>query len=639
MAEERMDHPGGEELVRRELITREELDRVRETAAQSGVPWYRALVQARKIGFETLEGILRYEFHSPSSRKAHNTLGESLVRRGSVTRAQLEEALGEQSRSGRLLGSILLERGFVTRRAIALALAEQTGMEFADLDKTPSAAEALDAVPHGLCLKCGRLPVALEGDRLTVLVTSPQARERVQEVGVLLGRRMHALLTASDNLADEIRSRYQELEEVEDMHGMPEETEQTPAPRAREGEEAMAQERGGDEGARFTDLARQAQGTPVVKLVSTILEGAVNAGATDIHLDPQDPETRVRYRIDGVLHDVMSLPRAQHHAVVSRVKILADMDITETRHPQDGHLKDIINGRNLDIRVATLPTVLGERVVMRLLDQAAVLAGIRDLGMDKADEKTMLRLIGQPYGMILVTGPTGSGKTTTLYAALNQKNVLTESIVTIEDPVEYQLPGINQVQVDTDIGLTFAATLRATLRQDIDVLLIGEIRDVETAQIAVRAAMTGHLVFSTLHTNDAVEAVGTLRNMGIAPFLISAALTAVVGQRLVRKICPECKKAYKPGRDLLEALRLPEDTKRLHRGAGCPACHHTGTRGRTGVFEILEVTPQVRALILDEAGAEAVAEGAGMRPMAENCRAKILEGVISAEEYLRVVRA
>ena len=484
-------------------------------------------------------------------------------------------------------------------------------------------------MPEHIALKNGLLPIHTEGDRITVLAGMPQARERAKNVAVLMGRRIEVVLTACADLEDEIRARYRELAEEAYFEEDPVMENKTEA-NGDGGKQA--------ESDRFTEVARQAAGASVIKMVNAILDGAVNAGATDVHLDPQDPETRVRYRIDGMLHDVMSIPRHSHGAAVSRIKILADMDITETRHPQDGHFSTSLNGRDLDVRVATLPTFLGERVVMRLLDQASVLSGVRDLGLDKEDEAKMLRLIEQPYGMILVTGPTGSGKTTTLYAALNQKNVMTESIVTLEDPVEYQLSGINQVQVDPDIGLTFASMLRASLRQDIDVLLVGEIRDQETAQIAVRASMTGHLVFSTLHTNDAIEAVGTLRNMGVASFLISAALTGVVGQRLVRKVCPECKTAFKPTAALLQAIGLPATVKRLHRGAGCQYCHFTGGSGRTGIFEVLEVTPEVRALILKEAAPKDIMKAANFKSMADRCREKVRAGITTPEEYLRVIR-
>lgn len=633
----------GEELIKQELITREELAQARETEARSGVPWYKSLIQNRKIGFETLENVLRYEFHSRSAHSAHQTLGETLLRRKCLSKKQLDQALAEQKRSGRLLGSILLEKGFVSSREIGMALAEQYGAEYADVDQSPSDAEALEAVPESMAVKNGMLPLHLNGDRLVVLVTTSQARERASEAGVLLGKRIHSVMTACDDLEGEIRARYRELaaDEPERVIAGAEKSplvKQAGSGSASEDAALETTDVQRDKLARFAEVAKQAEGAPIVRMVATILEGAVNAGATDIHLDPQEPETRVRYRIDGVLHDVMSLPRTQHNAVVSRIKILADMDITETRHPQDGHFSDTLGGKTLDIRVATLPTFLGERAVLRLLDQSSVLSGIKDLGMEREDEEKILRLVRQPYGMILVTGPTGSGKTTTLYAALNQKDVMTESIVTLEDPVEYQLPGINQVQVDTDLGLTFASTLRAALRQDIDVLLVGEIRDQETAHIAIRAAMTGHLVFSTLHTNDALEALGTLRNMGIPPYLVSSALTAVIGQRLIRRICPECRKPFKPTVALLESLGLPKKTAKLFRGNGCPACHYTGNLGRTGIFEVFEVTSDIRKVILAEADIRESADLSAFKSMAERCRQKILAGIAAPEEYFRVIR-
>jgi type II secretory ATPase GspE/PulE/Tfp pilus assembly ATPase PilB-like protein len=317
---------------------------------------------------------------------------------------------------------------------------------------------------------------------------------------------------------------------------------------------------------------------------------------------------------------------------------MSDLDITETRHPQDGHISLEVGSREFDMRVATLPTFLGERVVLRLLDQSSVMSGIRDLGLESDDEKKLSALIDQPYGMILVTGPTGSGKTTSLYAALNQKNVMTDSIVTLEDPVEYQLSGINQVQIDADIDLTFANTLRAAMRQDIDVLLVGEIRDADTARIAIRAAMTGHLVFSTLHTNDAPEAISTLRNMGIPSYLIASALTAVVGQRLVRTICPNCRTAFKPSAALLKTVGLPTTVKTLYRGKGCPNCYQTGNRGRTGIFEILDITPEIRQLIGADEKTEKIAEAAKLKTMATRCRQKVKAGVVEPEEFLRVIR-
>ncbi len=642
----------GDELIKQDLITREELEDAKAKEQSTGMPWYKQLIQQRKITFQTLENVLRYEFHSKAARTAHETLGDTLLAMGEIKEEHLVQALAEQKRNGRLLGNILLEKGFVTREAIAHALARQYGMEYADVSKTVSGAEALQAVPENIAVKNQMLPIHIEGDKITVLVTSPQSRERGQEVGVLLGKRIHAVLTACDDIEEEIRARYQELAGVE-IEQKPAAKAPAKTPRANKPQKKTtppassvttrtadsAARQKSDSAHRFEDIQEAAAGASVVQMVSTIIEGAVNSGATDIHIDPQDPETRIRYRIDGILHDVMSIPDNLHQAVVSRVKIISDLDITETRHPQDGHISMSLGERELDVRVATLPTYLGERVVMRLLDQSSVLSGIKDLGLSNPDEEKLRRIIAQPYGMILVTGPTGSGKTTTLYSALNQKNVLTESIVTLEDPVEYQLSGINQVQIDSDINLTFANTLRAAMRQDIDVLLVGEIRDPETAQIAIRAAMTGHLVFSTLHTNDASEAISTLRNMGIPAFLIASALTAVIGQRLVRLICPECKKPFKPSAALLKSIGLPASTtKKLYRGQGCQSCHFTGNTGRTGIFEVLEVTPTIREMIAAEKNTDAVVKAAQYTSMADHCRAKVKEGSVNPEEYLRVIR-
>ncbi len=638
----------GDELVKQDLITREELNEAKAREASTGMPWYKQLIQQRKITFQTLESVLRYEFHSKAARSAHEALGDTLLSMGKLTEERLVQALAEQKRNGRLLGNILLEKGFVTRETIALALAKQYGMEYAALAKTQSDPAALNAIPESIAVKNQMLPVYLEQDKLTVLVSSPQAREHIKDVAVMLGLRIHALLTACDDLEAEIHGRYKASISVEGEAAAaapPNKTAKSAAaPRAAKNGGASAADLAPpapvirDASLRFDDIARAAAGASVVKMVSTIIEGAVNAGATDIHIDPQDPESRVRYRIDGVLHDVMSIPDTLHQAVISRIKIISDLDITETRHPQDGHISMTLGDRDFDVRVATLPTYLGERVVLRMLDQAAVLSGIKDLGLAPTDEKKLQRIIEQPYGMILVTGPTGSGKTTTLYASLNQKDVMTESIVTLEDPVEYQLSGINQVQIDTDINVTFANTLRAAMRQDIDVLLVGEIRDPETAQIAIRAAMTGHLVFSTLHTNDAVEAISTLRNMGVPAFLIASALTAVIGQRLVRKICCDCQKPFKPNAAMLKSLGLPATIKKLQRGQGCQACHYTGNAGRTGIFEVLEVTPPVRELIAAEESTDKIMKVAKYATMADHCRQKVREGLVNPEEFLRVIR-
>lgn len=661
MSEERQ-RAGAERLVKEQIISQEDLAEARKREESSGTPWYRQLVQMGKLNFESAGDLLHYEFHSPSDRKSHSSLGKSLVAEKQITQKQLNEALALQKKSGKLLGVVMVEEGFLCPEDIGRVLAKQYGLDFMEASTAKSQAKALDVVPESMAAQKSFIPVKLENDRLTVLISGPQIPARLKDVGVLLGVRIHPVMTAVDDIAFEIEARYsgkrivapsrptkdiraeiakapppekKQKKRAAESAATQKVKESAKPPTEREDDESMAVTR---ESARFDDIAREAQGVPVIKLVSTIIEGAVNSGATDIHLDPQEPEMRVRYRIDAVLHDVMSIPKDIENAVISRLKILADIDITETRHPQDGHISMAVGEDDFDIRVATLPTYLGERIVLRLLDQSQVLAGIRDLGLEADDEKKLKGIIKQPYGMILVTGPTGSGKTTTLYSCLNEMDVMTESIVTLEDPVEYQLSGINQVQIETDIELTFANVLRAALRQDIDVLLVGEIRDPETARIAIRAAMTGHLVFSTLHANDAPEAIATLRNMDIPSYLIASAMTAVVAQRLVRKICPDCRSGYAASKTLLKSIRLPETTKLLHKGKGCEHCYHTGCRGRTGIFEVLEVNDRIRKMIVADEPVDKIAKAAKLKTMADRCRVKVKKGEITAEELLRVIR-
>lgn len=649
MAKRTKKNDGGEKLVRDQIISRADLDEARKREESSGTPWYRQLVQMKKVNFDSVNDVLHYEFHSKQSRKTHANLGDLLVKENAITPEQLKEALTVQKRTGHLLGTVLTEEGIVSSVTIAKALAKQYGLTYEELTKAHSQREALDHVPESMAIQKEFIPFQLDGDKLTVLVSGPQSEGRLKEVGTLLGLRLQPVMTDVEDMEAEIEARYlgkktaPKTKSQKTIAKVQEKVRETVSHLQEHKPKPVQEEKVMDasdmrDSSRFDEIAAEAQGGSVVKLVSTIIKGAVNSGATDVHLDPQEPEMRVRYRIDGTLHDVMSIPPDIENAVVSRLKILADVDITETRRPQDGHISMEFEDSEFDIRVATLPTFLGERVVLRLLDQSSVLAGIGDLGLEPDDEKTLARLIEQPYGMILVTGPTGSGKTTTLYSCLNEKDVMTDSIVTLEDPVEYQLSGINQVQIDNDIDLSFANVLRASLRQDIDVLLVGEIRDSDTARIAVRAAMTGHLVFSTLHTNDAPEAISTLGNMDIPPFLISNALTAIVAQRLVRTICPDCKKSYKPTKSMLKSIKLPESTTKLYRGEGCDACYHTGYRGRKGIFEVLEITEAVRKLIGEGASVAAINKAAKLKTMADRCRLKVKKGEVTAEEFLRVIR-
>ena len=657
MAKKSSVSDGGDQLVKDEVISREDLLEARNREKETGTPWYRQLVQKKKLNFNAVNEVLQKEFHSKASRQTHESLGDMLVEHGSLSENNLAQALKLQKRNGKLLGKVLVEGGFVSEKDIALALSKQYGMEYAELSKTRSERDALDLVPESVAIQKKFIPVSINGPKMVVLVSGPQAPDRIRDVGLLVGKQLVPYMTAVSDMRAEIEARYAGETTAAAKRGREaagkkaREPVEQPKPKAAKKSKAKPTQESEpmseiseeeqaivSESSRFEEIAAEAQGGSVVKLVATIIRGAVNSGATDVHLDPQEPEMRVRYRIDGTLHDVMSIATDIEAAVISRLKILADIDITETRHPQDGHISMDFDDAEFDIRVASLPTYLGERIVLRLLDQSSVLAGINDLGLEPDDEKMLARVIEQPYGMILVTGPTGSGKTTTLYSCLNEKDVMTDSIVTLEDPVEYQLSGINQVQIDTEIDLTFASVLRASLRQDIDVLLVGEIRDPETARIAVRAAMTGHLVFSTLHTNDAPEAIATLANMGIPDYLLSNALTAIVGQRLVRTICSDCKKGYKPTKSLLKSLRLPETTKKLYKGEGCETCYQTGYKGRSGIFEIIEVTEAVRKMISSGEPLPKIAKAAKLKTMADRCRLKVKKGEVAAEEFLRVIR-
>lgn len=393
------------------------------------------------------------------------------------------------------------------------------------------------------------------------------------------------------------------------------------------------------------DLLDDTSDTPVIKLVNLVLSQAVREGASDIHIEPYRDKVKIRKRVDGILYDMYTPPKHAQAKLVSRVKIMASMDIAEKRLPQDGRIEIRLAQRSVDIRVSTLPTAFGERVVMRLLDKANTLLPLEKLGLSPEDYRHFQELLAAPHGIILVTGPTGSGKTTTLYSALNILNTPDINIITIEDPIEYQINGISQMQVNARIGLGFASGLRTIVRQDPDVILVGEIRDGETAQIAIQSALTGHLVFSTLHTNDAASAITRLVDMGVEPFLVASSVHAIMAQRLVRTICPECREPYQPSPELLHLARIAVDRGgelQLYRGRGCSACLHTGYRGRIGIFELLRLSPAMKNLILrtSEAGrlkAEALAlPETGMRTLRDDGIAKVLAGLTTLEEVFRV---
>jgi type II secretory ATPase GspE/PulE/Tfp pilus assembly ATPase PilB-like protein len=390
------------------------------------------------------------------------------------------------------------------------------------------------------------------------------------------------------------------------------------------------------------EMATMVERMGVVDVVTSIIEGAINSRATDIHLEPQSYGLRVRYRIDGMLYDVMTLPEKMEEEIIARVKVLSNMDVTERRHPQDGHCSIEIGEKTYDMRAATLPTVLGEKLVLRMLSADEVFLGLRELGLEPEQLRTVEAAVARPYGMILVTGPIAAGKTSTLYAALSEIDIFTRNVVTIEDPVEYRLPGINQVEIDHRVDRTFANMLRAVLRQDANVMMVGEIRDEDTAAVAVRAAMTGHMVFSTLHANDAVGAIGALRHLGIPAYLVTSAVHTVAAQRLVRKVCPRCREPYTPDESLLRAAGLdPQEVRRMifYKAVGCKECYRTGYRGRTGIFEILSMDETIKSMVLAGAGHDEIVKSARERGMMSLMQAgvkKVQEGAVTLEELLRV---
>ncbi len=388
-------------------------------------------------------------------------------------------------------------------------------------------------------------------------------------------------------------------------------------------------------------IGGSAENVQPVMLVSAIIEQAVNSRATDIHFDPTEVGLTARLRIDGMLHDVLPIPKRVQPNVVARIKVLAEMDISETRRPQDGHISMSIGDRRFDLRVSALPTFRGEKLTLRVLDSTGGIPKLSELGMEYADRLLFEEIITKPQGMTLVTGPTGSGKTTTLYASLERINHRTYNIITLEDPVEYQLKGINQVQINPAIELTFASTLRASLRQDPDTILVGEVRDLETAAIAIRAAMTGHRVFSTIHANTAPDAINTLINMNVRPFLITSSLLCILAQRLVRKLCVECREAYEPEAELLSELGVKAKKVTFYRATGCEACSRTGYLGRTAVYELLPVTPAIKKTVLEGKTIEQITKKAraeGMKSLLEKGVNKVLDGATSIEEVLRILR-
>jgi type IV pilus assembly protein PilB len=547
-------------------------------------------------------------------------IGRILKERGAVQEGQIQAALHHQRQHGGLLGQILVEMGHVTTSDVAAALAVQSGMEVlsaAELAPQESALKALDAAT---ALAMEVLPLRLAADALTVAIADPLNAGVAQDLQFLVGRPVRIALGDAAAVRALLKRHY-----GDGAGGI-----QAALEAAKEG----AKGKKGEE----KDLAQSA---PVVRLLNSILFQAIRDKASDIHFEPFEGELRIRFRVDGSLYQIQAPPAHLGTPLIARIKVMANLDIAEARVPQDGRIELSIDGRPVDLRVSTLPTMYGESVVMRILDRSVVQLDLRMLGLAVDEEQELRRLMTLPHGIVLVTGPTGSGKTTTLYALLSEANDPAVKIITTEDPVEYDIDGIVQIPIQEDIGVTYSRVLRTILRQDPDKILVGEIRDPETAQVAVEASLTGHVVFSTLHTNDAPSAITRLIDVGVAPYLIASTLDTVVAQRLVRKICPDCKVAYQPDEAVLRDLGAdPRDLvgARFAYGKGCDSCHHTGYRGRLAIFEILRISERMRELILANASSaeiRAISREEGTRSLRESGLRRVTEGVTTVEEVLR----
>lgn len=556
-------------------------------------------------------------------------LGEMLVRASLITSEQLDDALTLQKSAGGRIGAILVKLGYVSEEEIASFLGRQYGVPAVDLSKATIDPAILKLVPAEVARKYQLIPLGRSGGALTVAMADPSDIFAIDEVRFITGHNIQPMVAPDTSIQNALNRYYETAGFARNL--------------VRDFEQkelgiAEPNQRGVD----LVELYRATEEAPVVKLVNLILTDAINKGASDIHLEPYEKVFRIRFRLDGVLCEVMAPPLSLHAAVTSRIKIMARLDIAERRMPQDGRIKVKMRERELDLRVSTVPTLFGEKVVMRLLDRANLELDMTKLGFEPEALAMFKKAILAPYGMILVTGPTGSGKTTTLYSALNRLNRIDTNIMTAEDPIEYNLTGINQTQVKSDIGLTFAALLRSFLRQDPDIIMVGEIRDFETAEIAIKAALTGHLVLSTVHTNDALSTVGRLISMGVPAYLVSASLNLLLAQRLVRRLCAECRTEVSASISTLEDIGFSQQEAKsviCYRGKGCIACRDTGYRGRIGLYEVVLLNEQMREAILNGASVNALRtlqSQYGMRSLGESGLQKIREGVTTVEEVVRV---
>jgi type IV pilus assembly protein PilB len=569
------------------------------------------------------------ELHTASVAITQDKLGDILVREGLITQEQLRKALLEQKNSGMRLGYTLVKLGFIEETEVSKMLARQYRMPAVDLSRFEVDPKILKLLPPDIAMKHTVLPLKREGRTLTIAIADPNNVTAIEDIKFITRCDVFPVIAGEYTLRNAIDRYYQQsdaqlqsllksVEQEEDLEVVEDQT---------------------DEDVKKEDLADDA---PVVKLINGLLTDAVKRGASDIHIEPFEHEMRVRYRVDGALQEVMKPPVKMRAALTSRVKIMAQLNIAERRVPQDGRIKLKMGARVIDFRVSTLPVLFGEKIVLRILDKGNLTLDLKTFGFEPKAEENLLRAIENPYGMVLVTGPTGSGKTTTLYSALSRINQIDVNIMTAEDPVEYNLLGINQVLVRNEVGMTFAAALKAFLRQDPNIIMVGEIRDLETGSIAIKAALTGHLVLSTLHTNDAPSTITRMVDMGIEPFNVASAVNLIAAQRLVRRICKECKQQHEYSPEEMHAFAIDKKEGPFFKGAGCDTCAGTGYRGRQGLYEVMALTSPLRREILKGASTEELRDLAvkeGMLTLRMDGMIKVKKGITTLEEVVKETAA
>lgn len=570
----------------------------------------------------------------PIEQLQGRTLGRILIKMGLLTREKVHECLmiQKQRKGGVQIGQVFIELGLIEEKHLQIALAAQRGMEYVKLTDSQIPADVIEKVPAQMAKTYHIVPVAYdkEQNELTVVLDSPDNFRAIDDLSTLMGFKVSAKITDSDVLESALTKYYEE--DDDSMNELIDEI---------QGDSFLAEFEGRDKSIDLDELKELSESNPVKKLLNLVLLQAIRDKSSDIHFEPFENEYKMRYRIDGVLYEMVPPPKYIAAALSSRIKVMASLDIAERRLPQDGRISLTVQGNPVDLRVSVLPTMFGESVVLRILDRSQVSLDLKKLGLRQDDLNVVHQLIRKPNGIIIVTGPTGSGKTTTLYAALSEINDIETKVITTEDPIEYDLDGVIQVQMKPDIGLTFAKCLRSILRQDPDVILVGEIRDLETAEIAAQASLTGHIVFTTLHTNDAPTSIARLLDLGVEPFLITATLEGIVAQRLVRKICENCKTGYEPNESQLMELGLTPDEvrgKKFYYGRGCGRCNNTGYKGRTGIFEIMVFNDEIRDLVMNQASANilrAAAQKNGMRLLRDSGLAAIYDGITTIDEVVK----